>query len=436
MYICNVCQKSYTKWQGRCDSCETWGSLEESSSKTKFSSGAKTQRKKSSEIATITPLKLHELTDDKNLSHFLTSGIEEFDNTVGGRLVAGQVTLLAGTPGIGKSTLCSQLTEAFSTQGKSVLYICGEESPIQIKQRTERLGFRQENVDYIAEVDIAKIEVFLELNSSKYSLVFVDSIQTIFTGELNSSSGSISQISECTNRLVSLAKGLNVAMIIIGHVTKTGDIAGPKILEHMVDTVLYIEGEKRMELRILRVEKNRFGPADEVGIFKMESSGLKQITDTKELFDPNIEEAAGSVFSMSVEGNRPVVIEVQALATKSYFPQPRRTASGFDFNRMNILIAVIEKILKISMGEYDVYINITGGMKINDSGLDLAVIASIISSVKNKVIPRSTIFFGEVGLTGEIRKVWLEDKRIKESKRLGFQNLVSREIGNVRNLKY
>lgn len=435
MFQCTKCKKTYSKWHGQCTNCQQWGTISEiEESSNKFTTKTRAKNLKYKTIKNVEIIKLGKLENSK-LKQELKSGIREFDNAIGGRIVSGQVILLAGTPGIGKSTLCSQLTESFSKQKKQVLYICGEESPHQIKQRTERMGLKQENVEYISEMDISIIETFMSQHSEKYEIIFVDSIQTMFESNLPSASGSVSQISETTNRLVSLAKGFNIPTIIIGHVTKAGDIAGPKILEHMVDTVLYFEGEKRMELRILRVEKNRFGPTDEVGIFKMTSNGLEEVRDTKELFDSNIPEAAGSVFSMVLEGNRPVVIEVQALCVKTYFPQPRRTASGFDLNRLNILIAVIEKILKIPMGEYDVFVNITGGVKLNDSGLDLAVIAAIVSSVKNKIIKRNEIYFGEVGLTGELRKIWLEDKRKKESKRLGFTNIISRELVNVKNLK-
>jgi DNA repair protein RadA/Sms len=436
MFQCSNCKKTYSKWQGQCSSCQEWGTITEVEQATaKFSTKSRKGNSKVKSIKNVEVITLNKLTETKNNRNNIVSGIEEFDNAIGGRIVAGQVILLAGTPGIGKSTLCSQLTEAFSKQNKKILYICGEESPYQIKQRTDRMGLKQENVEYISEMDISVIETYVSQNSEKYEMIFVDSIQTVFEPNLPSASGSVSQISETTNRLVSLSKGFGIPTIIIGHVTKTGDIAGPKILEHMVDTVLYFEGEKRMELRILRVEKNRFGPTDEVGIFKMSTKGLEQVRDTKELFDSTIPEASGSVFSMILEGNRPVVIEVQALCVKTYFPQPRRTASGFDFNRLNILIAVIEKILKIPMGEYDVYVNITGGMKVNDSGLDLAIIAAIVSSVKNKAIPRNLIYFGEVGLTGELRKIWLEDKRKKESKRLGFSTIIGKDLVNVKNLR-
>lgn len=436
MYICKECKKNYSKWQGKCDSCGTWGSLEESSIPVnKDYSGSKTRRRRSASdhFDQIIGTNLSNLTLENTNYFDIKSGIDEFDNAIGGRIVAGQVILLGGTPGIGKSTLSSQLTESFSIQGLKVVYICGEESPMQIKKRIDRLGLKHANVIYITETNIDNIEHFVEKNLNDIDIIFIDSIQTIFTKELNSTAGSIAQISECTTRIVNLAKAHNKATFIIGHVTKTGDIAGPKILEHMVDTVLYFEGEKRFELRMLRVEKNRFGPTDEVGIFKMSVRGLVQVKDTKELFDSTQEDIAGSVYSMVLEGNRPIALEVQALVTKTYFSQPRRTVNGFDFNKLNILIAIIEKILNISMWEYDIYVNITGGIKTSDAGIDLAIIKAILSSLKNTPVSRRSIYFAEVGLTGQLRKVWLEDKRTKEAKRIGFENIFNSQNTNLKN---
>ncbi|RMD76991.1 DNA repair protein RadA, partial [Candidatus Dojkabacteria bacterium] len=283
--------------------------------------------------------------------------------------------------------------------------------------------------------DIDIIEHFIEKNSKRFKIIFIDSIQTLFTTTVSSPTGSVSQILECTNFLVNISKKFNIITFIIGHVTKSGEVAGPKMLEHMVDTVIYFEGEKRFELRVVRVEKNRFGPTDEVGIFRMTSDGLVEVRDTKELFENNLPDAPGSVFCMVLEGNRPVVVEVQALVAKSHLPQPRRTSSGFDFSRMNILIAVIEKTLGLNLSTHDVYTNVTGGIKVADAALDLAFVASVLSSLKNKAFPRSSVFFGEVGLTGEVRKVWLEEKRVKEARRIGFVTIVNHSaVKNIKNL--
>ncbi|MEP7103209.1 MAG: DNA repair protein RadA [Candidatus Dojkabacteria bacterium] len=431
MFVCSNCQKTYSKWQGRCDSCGQWGTITEVASSGFQGKGKSKGKGKTGISNSIKPIRFIDLgkeSSDKKQgtsNRQLVTGIHEFDNALGGRLVSGQVLLLSGAPGVGKSTLSAQITEAFSQKGLNVLYICGEESPDQIAHRVKRLGLKHENVSFLPETNMAEVESYVASNLDKVDVMFVDSIQTMYDPNLPSTSGSVSQISESTNRITNLAKGFGITTFIIGHITKAGDIAGPKVLEHMVDTVIYFEGDKRMEFRILRVEKNRYGPTDEVGLFRMSEKGLTEVKDTKELFDPNKSDAPGSVYSMVMEGTRPVVVEVQALASRSYFSNPRRTTSGFDLNRLFIILAIIEKKLKLNTGELDVYVNITGGIKVNDSGLDLAVIKAVISSIKNEIIPKTSIFFGEVGLTGEVRKIFLEDKRIKESKRLGFENIYS-----------
>ncbi|BCX14106.1 MAG: hypothetical protein KatS3mg085_638 [Candidatus Dojkabacteria bacterium] len=263
----------------------------------------------------------------------------------------------------------------------------------------------------------------------------VDSIQTLFSHEVSSPAGSISQVTTSADKLVHLAKGFNIPIIIVGHITKTGNIAGPKTLEHLVDTVLYFEGDKKHEFRILRVEKNRFGPTDLVGLFKMTESGLKEVKDTKELFQPKQAPAIGSVFTVAIEGNRPIVLEVQALCTKSYFEIPRRTTSGFEKARLNIILALLDKILKLKTYAYDVYVNITGGLNIKDPGIDLAVLKAIISSIKNEPVDPKNLYFGEVGLTGEIRKVMFQEKRTKEAKKLGFQKIICSDyVQQIKNL--
>lgn len=431
MYICSNCQKEYSKWQGQCTNCLKWGTLVEVQ-------GVKKDKKNSkiSNPASLkAPVKLKDI-DIKFENSLIKTGFEEFDNVLGGRIVSGQVVLLSGEPGVGKSTLMLQVIESFSKQKIRVLYICGEESPYQIKQRADRLKLSLDNVSFFANTNIREIENYLVSHINDFDILVVDSIQTVYDPNVTSISGSMSQVSECTNILVNIAKGFNKTTFIIGHVTKNGEIAGPKILEHMVDTVLYFEGERRYQFRILRVEKNRFGPSDEVGIFKMAESGLQQVIDTKELFDNKKEEEPGSVYSMVMEGTRPVVVEVQALATKTYFSNPRRTTSGFDLNRFFILLAIIDKKLGLDTGGYDIYLNITGGIKINDTAIDLAIIAAVVSSMRNKKVDKKNIFFGEVGLTGEVRKVYLQEKRIKESKRLDFDKFYySESLKNIAGLE-
>lgn len=424
MFICSKCQKEYSKWSGKCENCQSWNTIIESD--TAVLKGTKSKKKESK----IVEIDMNSIEKNTLLTASeIKTGILEFDNTLGGRLVPGQVILLAGSPGIGKSTLTLQLINSLSEQGKKILYLCGEESPLQIKDRAIRIKLALKNVTFVAETNVNAIEKYIASNNSKFNFIVVDSIQTLYSENAAGARGSVSQISECANIITSLSKGYNISTLIIGHITKSGDIAGPMILEHMVDTVLLFEGDKRGELRILRVEKNRFGPTDEVGIFKMELTGLKEITDSRELIDKK-ESPNGAVYCIAIEGNRPLLVEVQALCVKSYFTNPRRTSVGFDLNRLFLILAVIEKNLKISTGETDVYVNITGGIKISDPALDLAVLKAIVSSIKNSPIPSDSVYFGEIGLGGEIRKVYLEEKRIKEAKKLGFKNVISSKKTN------
>lgn len=437
MFICSNCQKTYLKWQGQCDNCKMWNTLIEDTN----AINPKLAKKGKSSINVsrdVKPIRLKDLEKDiktqskKELA--FTTGIYEFDNTIGGRIVPGQVFLFSGEPGVGKSTLSLQITQTLSDLGLNILYVCGEESPIQIKHRADRLNLKLENVMFLPDVNMDNVESYIVSNRDKIDCVIVDSIQTMFDPNIVGSSGNVAQISGCTNRIVSLAKGYNIVTFIIGHVTKSGDIAGPKIMEHMVDTVLYLEGDKRYEFRILRVEKNRYGSSDEVGIFRMTGQGMIEVKDTKDLFDKNKQDASGSVYALVMEGTRPVVVEVQALVTRSYFSNPRRTTSGFDLNRLYIILAIIDKKLKLHTGEYDIYVNITGGIKITDPGLDLAVMQAIVSSLKDKVVSKTNVYFGEVGLTGEIRKVFMEEKRSKEAKRLEFEHVYSSNYKNIKDV--
>ncbi len=427
MFKCTNCSKEYSKWQGRCDACQEWGTIQESSSKSE-SSVVRSRGKKETKVTR--EIKRFEFKEGSFES--IQTGIAELDNSLGGRLVRGQVLLLSGSPGIGKSTLSSQLADKLSEQKYNVTYICGEESPEQIYQRLKRLKLKATNVDFIQEYEINHISSYIEENKDKIDVLIVDSIQTVYSEGLTSMQGSVSQVSECTSMLTNLSKAFGITTVIIGHVTKSGEIAGPKLLEHIVDTVMYFEGDKTSDLRILKVEKNRFGPTDEVGLFQMTENGLKELMDTKDLFSKDKPESEGSAYSMVLEGNRAFVIEVQALATKTYFSNPRRACSGYDLNRLYILLAVIDKNLRLTTGEYDIYVNITGGLKTSDRALDLAIIKAIVSSIKSQKIKNDTVTFGEVGLTGEIRKVLLQDKREKEAKRMGFAKIET--MKNVKKL--
>lgn len=425
MYICSNCQSEFSKWAGQCENCKQWNTFVEQEITDKPTKGKKVKKSKAEPARSV---RFCEIKAEGGSEKPILTGIHEFDQTIGGRIVEGQVILLAGSPGIGKSTLSLDITEKLSSQGKQILYVSGEESPAQIKHRADRLELGLENVSFLPEYNAKHIEKHISSRRKNIDFVIVDSIQTLFSPDVASTAGSVSQISESTNILVNLAKGFSIPMIIIGHVTKSGDIAGPKILEHMVDTVLYFEGDKKHDLRMLRVEKNRFGPTDEVGIFKMTEAGLKEVQDTKELFDLKKDKEPGSVYGMAVHGNRPVVVEVQALATKSYFSIPKRTTSNFDVSRLNILLAIIDKKLRLKSHEYDVYVNITGGINFKDPGLDLPVLKAIVSSIKNEPVARTEIYFGEVGLTGEVRKVFMHERREKEAKRLGFETKLTKQV--------
>jgi len=419
-YICKQCKKTYTKWVGKCDNCGAWNSLEEIESNLNFNyrkiqkdikyTNTQTTIKKLSQISEI----------NDSLTTELYTNILEIDNLVGGKFIAGQYVLLAGAPGIGKSTLCLQILHSFYLQNKKILYLAGEESVIQIKNRIDRLEIKIDDVDFVDTRDVYQLISILEKN--EYDILFIDSIQTIYSPNINSIAGSVSQVCECANLIMEVIKSKNILTFIIGHITKGGDIAGPMYLEHMVDTILLFEGDRKSEARYLKVIKNRFGPTDELGIFKMTSKGLVSIKNTLDLIDDSSFEikSSGIVFAMATEGNRPIPVEVQALASKTFFSNPRRTASNFDINRLYIILALLEKKMRVAINEYDVFINIVGGIKYDDPGIDLGVLVSIYSSLKDFVISRSKIFFGEVGLSGEIKKVYIEEKRIKESNSLGF----------------
>jgi len=352
----------------------------------------------------------------------LKSGYGEFDRVVGGGIVPGSVTLLAGDPGIGKSTL---LLHVLSKIGG--LYVAGEESTQQVKLRANRLGIDGANIQILADTNLESIvENVSTLKETHLKLVIVDSIQTLSSDELDGTAGSVGQIRYCAEQLTAYAKRHHIAVIIIGHVTKEGTIAGPKILEHMVDAVLYLEGERFAAARILRTLKNRFGAVEEVGIFEMVESGLIEITDPSELFlKDRVKNVPGSVITVILEGTRPLLVEIQALVVPTQLAIPRRVGSGFDYNRLQLLVAILQKRLNIPLGTFDIFINVSGGLKVNEPAVDLAVAMAIVSSFKNKSIDPKSVVFGEVGLLGEVRTTASEERRIKEAKRLGFTTVVS-----------
>lgn len=421
VFVCTNCKAEYPKWQGQCVNCGEWNTLVEQTVELTKKGKPKTKADLSS--VRISNISQHTKTTK---SERLPTGLKEFDRVLGGGFVAGEVILLAGSPGIGKSTLLLQTANLFAKSHKSkVLYVAGEESASQISVRAKRLSIASENIDILEERDVDLVIEFVRKNSDEYGLIIIDSIQTIFTSELTSSAGSVSQVTECSDRVTSHAKSLGIPAILIGHITKEGSIAGPKTLEHLVDGVFELEGDKFHRFRLLRATKNRFGSVDEVGVFEMNDTGLVEVSNPSDLFINERQVAPGSVITVILEGTRPMLFEVQALATRSYFPNPRRTASGFDYNRLILLCAVLEKRLKLNLSTFDVYVNISGGAKINEPAADLAVCLAIASSLKNKSLSKDLAAFGEVGLLGEIRKVSFMDQRIKEATKLGFKDVVS-----------
>jgi DNA repair protein RadA/Sms len=350
----------------------------------------------------------------------LKSGYDEFDRVMGGGIVPGAVALLAGDPGIGKSTL---LLHVLGKIGG--LYISGEESAEQVKLRAKRLGINGENIIILAETNVGGIIAALETLPAT-ALTIVDSIQTLYSEDLAGMAGSVGQIRHCTELLIASAKSRGTPIIIIGHVTKEGEIAGPKVLEHMVDTVLYLEGERYADARILRTLKNRFGPVEEVGIFEMKENGLTEIDNPSKIFlQDRVQNVPGSVVTVIMEGSRPILVEIQGLVVPSQLAMPRRVATGFDYNRLQLLVAILQKRLNIPLGGFDIFVNVSGGLKISEPSADLAVALALVSSFKNKPVNPKTAVFGEVGLLGEVRTAVSEDRRIKEAKRLGFTTVVS-----------
>ena len=421
VYLCSACGNDHPKWNGQCPSCNEWGTLSEYkvSNKKQFQkNGIKKDSQKLEDVLI------------KGESKRLSVGIPEMDRVLGGGLLSGTLILLGGNPGIGKSTLALQILPSFD---QAVLYISAEESESQVGLRAQRLGVNSTNLHLSSENNIDSILNQISIVHPK--LVVIDSIQTVFNDELDSLPGSVSQIRECGQRLLQLAKQENISVIIIGHVTKEGIIAGPKMLEHMVDTVLYLEGDDRYDHRILRSAKNRFGTTNEVGIFQMEEKGLIEVNNPSELFlSERQNDITGSVIFSSLEGSRPILVEIQALVSNANFGTPQRNVNGFDYKRLAMLLAVLEKRLGILMGTKDVFINLVGGLKVNDPAADLSVISAVASSANNKLISDSVVLIGEVGLGGEVRSVNGLNVRIKEAESLGFKHVIA-PISSVNRIK-
>ena len=414
IYFCQNCGHEENKWLGQCPACKEWNTFVEEKITTSKSAAA---ARLDSEMQV---LGLSEVKLDDTLR--VQTGIQELDRVLGGGIVPGSMILVGGDPGIGKSTLLLQVCQHLA-EVQNVLYVSGEESLAQIKLRANRMGEFSDRLKLLCETNLDIIRSVIE--KKRPATVIIDSIQTMYNEEVGSAPGSVSQVRESTNVLMQLAKGLGISIFIVGHVTKEGTVAGPRVLEHMVDTVLYFEGDRHASYRILRGVKNRFGSTNEIGVFEMRGDGLWEVQNPSEyMLNGRPENASGSVVACSMEGTRPILIEIQALVCKSNFGMPRRTATGTDYNRVNLLMAVLEKRIGLHISDYDAYVNIAGGIRMNEPAIDLGLILAIVSSYKNRPIDEKTIVFGEVGLSGEVRAVNMPQQRVAEARKLGFETCI------------
>jgi len=416
LFECQSCGFQSPRWMGKCPSCQAWDSMIELK-KEQIEYLKKTQS--SSAQSTLQAIPITEV--ESEVIERFSSYSKELDLVLGGGIVPGSLTLIGGSPGIGKSTLLLKIAGNLAKDKKRVLYISGEESASQIKLRGDRLGANSENLYLLAEINLENI--LEEVAKSEYEFIVIDSIQTIYSSEVPSAPGSVTQVRAITFELMRLAKSKNIPIFIIGHITKDGSIAGPRVLEHMVDVVLYFEGDSNSDLRLLRGFKNRFGSTNEVGIFEMDAKGLQDAKSMSERFFNKEHLKAGSALTVIMEGSRPIIIEVQALVTESY-AHPKRSSTGFDSNRLSMLLALLEKKLDLPLGTYDIYINIVGGIKVTETSADLAVVAAILSSFRDRELSSKTLFLGEVSLTGEIRDVPNLLQRLKEAQTQGFQKAI------------
>ncbi len=417
VYFCNECGYESAKWMGQCPACKAWNSLVEEKVDKKLIS-SRSGRITRSEAK---PVSFDEI--DMKEEERTIIGINELDRVLGGGIVAGSLTLVGGDPGIGKSTLLLQVCRKLSNAGRNVLYVSGEESLRQIKLRAVRIGDMNESLKLLCETNLTVIEEVIK--RTKPEVVVIDSIQTMYDEEIGSAAGSVSQVREATAVMMRIAKELGVSVFIVGHVTKEGTVAGPRVLEHMVDTVLYFEGDRHASYRILRGVKNRFGSTNEIGVFEMKNDGLIEVPNPSEyMLNGKPKDSSGSIVSCSMEGTRPILIEIQALVTRTSFGFPKRQSAGSDTNRLNLLMAVLEKRLNMPLSDQDAYVNIAGGIKITEPAIDLGIVLAVISSYRNKAIDDKTIAFGEVGLSGEVRAVSQAAGRVNEAKKLGFKTCI------------
>ncbi len=419
-FFCKECGYESAKWMGQCPGCRQWNTfVEELTGKKDWVSG------RISPLKRAKPSLLSEISiEEKDRA---STGYRELDRVLGGGVVGGSLVLVGGDPGIGKSTLLLQVCRNLAAGGQKVLYISGEESLKQIKLRANRIGTVTGELLFLCETSLNQIQE--TIGEVKPEIVIIDSIQTMFREEVASAPGSVSQVRESTNLLMQIAKGDGITIFIVGHVTKEGVVAGPRVLEHMVDTVLYFEGDRHASYRILRGVKNRFGSTNEIGVFEMREQGLVEVENPSEfMLDGRPQGASGAVVACAMEGTRPILLEVQALVAQSNLGIPRRTSAGTDYNRVNLLVAVLEKRCRYEMGRYDVYVNIAGGMKMNEPALDLPILMALVSSLKDRPVDEKTILFGEVGLSGEVRAVSLAEQRVNEAVKLGFETCILPQI--------
>lgn len=416
IFFCQNCGFESSKWMGQCPACKEWNSFAEEPQTSTKKTAAGNVRKDTPQPKTLSEIEM-------NQAARMNTGMGELDRVLGGGIVQGSLVLVGGDPGIGKSTLLLQVCRNLSDAGKKVLYISGEESLQQIRLRAERMGSFTEHLLILCETDLQAIrETITRLQPQ---VVVIDSIQTMYNESVSSAPGSVSQVRESTGVLMQIAKTQNITIFIVGHVTKEGVVAGPRVLEHMVDTVLYFEGDRYASYRVLRGVKNRFGSTNEIGVFEMRTSGLAEVANPSEyMLDGKPENASGSIVACTMEGTRPVLLEVQALVCQSSLAFPRRTADGTDLNRVNLLMAVLEKRAGLRVSSCDAYINIAGGIRMNEPALDLGIVLAVASSMKDTPIDEKTIAFGEVGLSGEVRSVTMPEQRVREAKKLGFDTVI------------
>ena len=429
VFFCKECGYESAKWMGQCPGCKEWNTFVEEPAELKAAAGRgpgiSARMGATGRPGRVKPARLEEISVEEN--DRIGTGFGELDRVLGSGIVGGSLVLVGGDPGIGKSTLLLQVGRNLAQSGTKVRYISGEESLKQIMLRAARIGLVTGELSFLCETNLDVIQEVLE--EEKPDVAVIDSIQTMFREEISSAPGSVSQVRESTNRLMQIAKSQGIAVFIVGHVTKEGRGAGPRVLEHMVDTVLYFEGDRSDTYRILRAVKNRFGSTNEIGVFEMEEKGLQEVQNPSEfLLSGRPEDASGAAVACLMEGTRPILVEVQALVTATSFGMPRRTAAGTDYNRVNLLMAVLEKRCRYEMSRYDAYVNIAGGMRMNEPALDLAIIMSLVSSLKDRAIDPKTVIFGEVGLSGEVRGVSMAEQRVNEAVKLGFETCILPQI--------